>query len=147
MTAAAVAEHPSDTTWHDMPCQPESVGVARRAVRACLTSWGLEGVSEDAELLISELAGNAARHSGSRSIRLHISLSGAILRVGVRDSSRSMPVRIATRDNTKAENGRGLDLVHQLSHRWGVDLEPRGKIVWFELVVPQYARLGARQLR
>ncbi|MFF2144146.1 hypothetical protein [Kitasatospora sp. NPDC058190] len=32
-----------------------------------------------------------------------------------------------------AESGRGLQLVEGLTHRWGVDLQERGKLVWFEL--------------
>ncbi|MGW7445423.1 ATP-binding protein [Kitasatospora sp. NPDC054795] len=31
------------------------------------------------------------------------------------------------------ECGRGLQLVQGLTHRWGVDPQKRGKVVWYEL--------------
>jgi hypothetical protein len=36
-----------------------------------------------------------------------------------------------------AENGRGLHVVSQLSHRWGSRRTPTGKVVWCEQEVPE----------
>jgi hypothetical protein len=40
--------------------------------------------------------------------------------------------RSAGRDD---EHGRGLLLVDRLANRWGVDSQPPGKRVWFELEI------------
>lgn len=137
MTSAAVAEAPTDadTEWQDMPCRPESAALARRTVRARLNAWGLGQLSENAELLVTELVSNAARHAGCQTIRLYTTFDGVVVRVAVRDSSRTMPVRIHT--DRDAESGRGLHLVHRLSHRWGAEPQPLGKVVWFELRRPR----------
>jgi hypothetical protein len=45
---------------------PESVGDARDFTRATLRGWGLAGVSDDAELVVSELVTNAPRATSKR---------------------------------------------------------------------------------
>ncbi|MDH6109917.1 anti-sigma regulatory factor (Ser/Thr protein kinase) [Kitasatospora sp. MAP12-15] len=84
-----------------------------------------------AELLVSELVGNAARYTGCTRLRVHVALQGPVVRVGVRDSSAALPVLLVACDD--AENGRGLGLIAALSHRFGVTPEQPGKTVWFEL--------------
>ena len=41
---------------------PEEARTARQFVRELLTCWGLGYLSDDAELIIAELVGNAVRH-------------------------------------------------------------------------------------
>lgn len=116
--------------------RPEQAGTARRLVIAVLRSWSLPSLCEVGELLVSELVGNAVRHTGARAFGLHMSRRRGWVRVEVRDPSRALPCLVPlVRDLD--ESGRGLFLVDTLSDRWGVDLLPRGKTTWFELKVPQ----------
>jgi len=117
-----------------LPCRPESAGDARRMVRAKLAEWGMDGLADDAALIISELAANAAG-TGCRRMQVTIRRpSPTTVRLGVYDGSRSMPCMIVTGVDGDAESGRGLALVHALTHgRWGAIPAPLGKTVWAEL--------------
>src|ERR1700744_2985257 len=61
---------PVPSAWWETPavtCRPlspvpEEARNARLFVRELLTCWGLAYLSEDAELIIAELVGNAVRH-------------------------------------------------------------------------------------
>ncbi|MEU6083763.1 ATP-binding protein [Streptomyces sp. NPDC047108] len=115
-----------------LPCEPESAATARRLVRAALLAWGLDGYVEDAVVVVSELVGNAVRHSGSRSLRVTVTRPGAArVRIGVVDKS-TMPPRPGMPED-EDESGRGLVLVEDLAAVWGSDPLPWGKRVWAEL--------------
>ncbi|MEU9043532.1 MULTISPECIES: ATP-binding protein [unclassified Kitasatospora] len=118
-----------------LPSRPESGPVARRLVLSVLESWDLHPYLEAGELLTSELVANAVRHAAGRTIGLHVSRKPGWLRVEVRDSSRALPCMILAEPRPVNERGRGLKIVDDLSDRWGADLLPRGKGVWFELKV------------
>lgn len=112
--------------------RPESAGTARRLTVAVLQLWNLDSLAETGELLVSELVGNAVRHTGARSFGLRMSRRRGWVRIEVRDPSRALPCLVPiVRDLD--ESGRGLLLVDRLADRWGVDLLPRGKTTWFEL--------------
>lgn len=116
--------------------RPESAATARRLTVEVLCSWGLGEMAETGELLVSELVGNAVRHTGARTFGLRIDRRRGWVRVEVRDPSRALPCLVpVVRDLD--ESGRGLFLVDTMSDRWGVDLLPRGKTTWFELRTPQ----------
>ncbi len=117
-----------------LPSRPQSASVARRLVLAVLQSWGLHQQLEAGELLTGELVANAVRHAAGRTVGLQLQRRPGWLRVEVRDSSRALPCRIVAEPGL-AESGHGLLLVDDLSDRWGADLLPRGKGVWFELKV------------
>lgn len=119
------------TARRDMPCCPESAGLAREFVAERLAAWQLSELVDVAVLLVSELFGNATRHTGCTRARVHVDRTGPVVRVGVRDSSGALPVLMAAGDTD--ENGRGLALVAKLAHRWGAVPEFPGKVVWFEL--------------
>ncbi|MDH6123459.1 ATP-binding protein [Kitasatospora sp. GP82] len=104
---------------------------ARDFVSDRLGAWGLAHLIDTAEGLITELVNNVHRHTGCTRTRVLLDLSGPVVRIGVRDSSGAYPVLITAGPDD--ENGRGIDMVAKLSHRWGIELEPRGKVVWFEL--------------
>jgi hypothetical protein len=61
---------PVPSAWWETPAVtsrplspvPEEARTARQFVRELLTCWGLGYLSEDAELIIAELVGNAVRH-------------------------------------------------------------------------------------
>jgi anti-sigma regulatory factor (Ser/Thr protein kinase) len=84
-------------------------------------------------LLVSELATNSIRHSGSRFFALTATrIAGGGLRIAVIDEGRAgIPhLRIAATD---AEDGRGMGIVDVLATRWGIIRRPgAGAAVWFE---------------
>jgi anti-sigma regulatory factor (Ser/Thr protein kinase) len=125
---------PRPTDEVRMPSTPESAARARRVAMKVMRLWGLAPQVDIAELLVSELVGNVVRHTGVRTFGLNLGRRRGWVRVEVRDASRSLPCLISA--GSDAESGRGLVLVDMLADRWGVDLLPRGKSVWFELRTP-----------
>lgn len=116
-----------------LPSRPESAATARR-ITSCvvLRQWALSPqTAEYAVLLVSELVGNAVRHTGARSFGLRMVRRRGWIRIEVRDPSRGLPCLMPVREMDVS--GRGLFLVDKLSDRWGVDLLPRGKTTWFEM--------------
>jgi anti-sigma regulatory factor (Ser/Thr protein kinase) len=118
-----------------LPSRPESAATARRLAQVVvLRQWGLTPrMTEDAVLLVSELVGNAVRHTGARVFGLRMRRRRGCIRVEVRDPSRGLPCLMPVHELDVS--GRGLFLVDKLSDRWGVDLLPRGKTTWFEMRV------------
>jgi anti-sigma regulatory factor (Ser/Thr protein kinase) len=121
-----------------LPNRPESAGTARRLTEAVLVlRWSLGGpLVEHAVLLVSELVGNAVRHTGAPSFGLRMTRRRGRLRVEVRDPSRGLPCLMPVRETDIS--GRGLFLVDTLADRWGVDLLPHGKTTWFEMRLPEH---------
>ena len=115
--------------------RPESASTARRLTLSVLHLWALPHLGEVCELLVSELVGNAVRHTGARTFGLRMMRRRGWIRMEVRDPSRALPCLLPVRELDIS--GRGLFLVDKLSDRWGVDLLPRGKTTWFELRVPE----------
>ncbi|MEU1303548.1 ATP-binding protein [Streptomyces shenzhenensis] len=118
-----------------LPSRPESAATARRLAQVVvLRQWGLTPkLTEDAVLLVSELVGNAVRHTGARVFGLRLRRRRGWIRVEIRDPSRGLPCLMPVQELDIS--GRGLFLVDTLSDRWGVDLLPRGKTTWFEMRV------------
>ena len=118
-----------------LPSRPESAATARRLAQVVvLRQWGLTPkMTEDAVLLVSELVGNAVRHTGARVFGLRMRRRRGWIRIEVRDPSRGLPCLMPVQETDIS--GRGLFLVDKLSDRWGVDLLPRGKTTWFEMRV------------
>nr|WP_240122112.1 MULTISPECIES: ATP-binding protein [unclassified Streptomyces] len=118
-----------------LPSRPESAATARRLAQVVvLRHWGLSPrLAEDAVLLVSELVGNAVRHTGARVFGLRMRRRRGWIRIEVRDPSRGLPCLMPVQ--ALDVSGRGLFLVDKLADRWGVDLLPRGKTTWFEMRV------------
>lgn len=118
-----------------LPSRPESAWVARRLTQhVVLRQWGLgPQIAEHAVLLVSELVGNAVRHTGARVFALRLQRRRGWIRIEVRDPSRGLPCLMPVHELDIS--GRGLFLVDKLADRWGVDLAPRGKTTWFEMRV------------
>lgn len=118
-----------------LPSRPESAATARRLTQCVvLRQWALPAqTSEYAVLLVSELVGNAVRHTGARVFGLRMLRRRGWIRIEVRDPSRGLPCLMPVQEMDTS--GRGLFLVDMLSDRWGVDLLPRGKTTWFEMRV------------
>ncbi|MEU2792266.1 ATP-binding protein [Streptomyces sp. NPDC007100] len=118
-----------------LPSRPESALTARRLTQSVLLKrWSLSPqLTEHAVLLVSELVGNAVRHTGARTFGLRMLRRRGWIRIEVRDPSRGLPCLMPVHEMDIS--GRGLFLVDKLSDRWGVDLLPRGKTTWFEMRV------------
>lgn len=100
------------------------------------------GAGEDtlclAQLLVTELVTNAARHAHS-AVDLTIAGEDGFVRIEARDDGSAVP--IAHRVDTETRH-RGLQLIEDLSEGWGVDVHGEdGKIVWCELASTGLARL------
>ncbi|MCM2387794.1 ATP-binding protein [Streptomyces albipurpureus] len=120
-----------------LPSRPESAATARRLTHCVVAhQWALSAATaEHAVLLVSELVGNAVRHTGARVFGLRMLRRRGWIRIEVRDPSRGLPCLLPVQPMDIS--GRGLFLVDKLSDRWGVDLLPRGKTIWFEMRVPE----------
>jgi anti-sigma regulatory factor (Ser/Thr protein kinase) len=119
---------------------PCAVPCARLHARQLLWEWRLTGLSDIAELLISELVTNAVQISCADAqttpVRLWMMASRTRLLILVWDSSPLPPSRMSSRQDD--ENGRGLLLVETLSTQWDWYFPPQhngGKVVWCELRV------------
>ena len=117
-----------------LPRTGPSARLARRGVRSVAAAHGLDGAA--AELLVSELVGNAVRHStaggDSDAVVLRVTVEQDLLRVELDDCSEHLPG--APEDPGQgAESGRGLLLVAEMATSWGADAFAGGKRVWFEV--------------
>ncbi|MFE1206302.1 ATP-binding protein [Streptomyces sp. NPDC058762] len=102
----------------------------RRIAAARLRYCGLEPMTDDVTLIVSELLTNALRHSGTTEISLSITVKDGALSVRVRDG---MPgAGSAQRPRDTAESGRGLFLVDALTKGSGGDwgTEDAGAETW-----------------
>jgi putative methionine-R-sulfoxide reductase with GAF domain len=106
---------------------------ARVFLRDALHAWELDGFSQVAELLTSELVNNVVCHVGLpftvRALR-----QASRLRVEVEDPSREPPK--LRHPQPLDLGGRGIQIIDGLSDAWGTDKRDEGKTVWFELDVP-----------
>ena len=140
---------PVPSAWWETPavtCRPlrplpEEARTARQFVRELLTCWGLGYLTDDAELIIAELVGNAVRHGlctarqvpspGAEPSALRLCLLRRVgeVMLAVTDPSDDVPKPKAPSDN--GESGRGLQIVGALSYVWGWSpIEGSGKAVW-----------------
>jgi anti-sigma regulatory factor (Ser/Thr protein kinase) len=110
---------------------PAAAAEARDQVRAAIKAWDVPVDPDVAVLLASELVTNAIRHEAGETVTLYITCTYGHFRVDVHDTSRFFPVLLdASADD---ETGRGLMLVDTLAAKWGCDLTPEGKAVYFTL--------------
>ncbi len=109
----------------------QSPAEARRFVAGVLHSWRMsELVGGDIELLTSEVASNAVRHTGG-AFTVIVRYDGTHVRVEVGDGSRALP---RVQDFSPFDtSGRGMFLVETLASAWGAFPTVEGKRVWFEM--------------
>ncbi len=125
---------------------PTAVGCARLHARAVMYEWGLVGLAENVELVVSELVTNAVRVSSSPNGRpkyddacvglpvVHLRLSSDQVRVVVEVWDTSTTAPTAKQALPDEEGGRGLMLVEALCERWSWEVVSAwaGKVVWAE---------------
>jgi serine phosphatase RsbU (regulator of sigma subunit)/PAS domain-containing protein len=113
-------------------------------VAAALVEWAAEELTDDATLLVSELATNAVLHAGT-DFEVSADLLGDAVEVSVTDHhpTRTLPQPARSVDE-ELESGRGLFLTSSLAQMWGVDYTSTTKRVWFRLALPVGAVPGPR---
>lgn len=129
----------------EFTCLPSAARWARRHTRDLLTIWNLPRLTDNAELLISELVTNAYKatgvdveHHGYTAligvppIQMRLASDHRRLLIEIWDPSPKPPV--AKESDLEAECGRGLLLVNRLADRWNYYFPTTGgKVVWCEL--------------
>jgi anti-sigma regulatory factor (Ser/Thr protein kinase) len=114
-----------------------SVAQARHLVREELQSVP-QDARDSAEMMVSEVVTNVVRHTTSDFL-VTVELEEGVVRIEVTDWGGGDPV-VRNPEPTEP-NGRGLQIVDMLSHRWGIapasdSFGPGGgKTVWFELIL------------
>jgi hypothetical protein len=123
----------------ELRAAPASLPPARMHARTVTLGWGLQTLSENVELAVSELVTNAieaalratwrvSRLGRPVPVRLWLASDLEAVLVQVWDSSPEMPVlRQTTPDD---ERGRGLLLVGHICRVWGTYRKGTGKVVW-----------------
>lgn len=135
---------PVPSAWWDTPAVasrplspvPEEARTARHFVRNLLTCWGLDHLSDDAELIVAELVVNAVRHGlrtasaiAPATLRLCMLRRAGEVMLAVTDPSSEAPRPRAP--GWSGESGRGLQIVSALSYVWGWSpIQEQGKAVW-----------------
>jgi anti-sigma regulatory factor (Ser/Thr protein kinase) len=133
----------------ELPADLTSARQARSAVRQALADWGMNHLSDDAELLASELVANAAEHGDGKPIGLALRRHAEPdqepgITCEVTDGSPAMPRRLVP--GPDAERGRGLAIVNALARSSGVRASQAGKTSWFTLALTDRINRVARQI-
>ncbi|MFI6154828.1 ATP-binding protein [Kitasatospora sp. NPDC051170] len=139
MTGARRIPPPRSSAWPwarrlPLSARPGSAAEARLCTVGFLADVADPLVVADAVLLVSELVGNAVRHTGAPRWLLLVRAPG-LLRIEVGDASPRPPL---PRPPTPADHtgGLGLFLLNHLSQHWGWHTADTGKVVWCDLRVP-----------
>lgn len=143
-TDAAESGHPALRVR--LAAETASVPGARRFVCDGLADWGRGSVLDDAALCVTEMAANAALHSGSGYMDVVVHDLTDSVRVAVEDEGALVPVE-AVRPGTaplpgddgglwldeQPTTGRGLAIVSMIARSWGVEETPHGRRIWADL--------------
>jgi anti-sigma regulatory factor (Ser/Thr protein kinase) len=141
--------HLSDRSRPDLRLRlvAETVSVpgARQFVSDGLADWGLADLVDDAALCVSEMAANAALHSGSRFMDVHVRDLDGPVELAVVDQGRAVPadaiapqVQSATGWVDERTSGRGLAIVSMIAKEWGIS-EARGRRRIWATLAPDVA--------
>ena len=155
-TSVATAEKTRFTSSLTLAAVPTAVSAARRYVRDELGQAGLAALTDDAELVASELVTNAVRATGLMQadptwpqlegvtvIRIRLGFAATSIFIEVWDRDCTFPALQRASDDE--ENGRGLLIVASLCTRWNARrARDGGKVVWAELPVPTPIKLPRR---
>jgi anti-sigma regulatory factor (Ser/Thr protein kinase) len=131
-----------------LPRDLSAPGQARRHVRQALADNGLSALTDDAELLTSEIVANAAEHGHGTTIGLTVSENTAAngrpgITCEISDRSPQLPER--QRAGPGDERGRGLAILDALATDSGIRTSPHGKTCWFTLTATPATRTAELQ--
>lgn len=122
-----------------------SVPGARRFVTDGLLDWGREHLVDDAALCVTEMAANAALHSGSSYMQVGMCDLDPAVRLSVEDAGGLVPLPAVTPSPVPAgpvdlpplealgTTGRGLAIVSVLAEVWGIEERDQGRRIWADL--------------
>lgn len=117
----------------------QAPGEAREMVAQACHEWALPHLSDDAQLIVSELVTNGILHARSE-LRVTAALGATHLHLYVRDRGRGVPHVPSYRTRERRSiGGLGLILVDSLAAAWGTTIGAHGKTVWATLPVPRTA--------
>lgn len=117
-----------------LPGRADSVMVARHSIASDLEREGVDdAVLFAAKLIVSELVGNAVRHSSTSEIAITWEISPEVVRIEICDELATLPRQ--ANPVGLAQGGRGLLLVESVARRWGAEVleGDSGKLVWAEV--------------
>lgn len=111
----------------------------RGHVGRTLARWACPLDFDDLDLMVSEVATNAVRHSASGApgggVWVTVLLAACKARVEIQDDG-GAETRPAIPERACGESGRGLMIVDALAHQWGTWSGTEGRVtVWFEVTV------------
>ncbi|MFD5476377.1 ATP-binding SpoIIE family protein phosphatase [Streptomyces hawaiiensis] len=131
LLARMIGYRKGDTATWRLPARADAPARARVLVAALLARWRIrDDTRHNALLLVSELVTNAVRYAtGPVTVRLIRAGHGLLCEVGDTGNGRPRLRRAGLLD----DGGRGLNIVHRLTTRWGVRWTDSGKVVWAEV--------------
>jgi anti-sigma regulatory factor (Ser/Thr protein kinase) len=110
---------------------PTAPARARTALRSLDRTLG--ELRNDADLLVSELVTNSVMHAGANLVELFATADPDCIRIEVSDPGPGFDRHEARREpSLTGEGGYGLNIVNELSHRWGVNRDGNAR-VWLEI--------------
>ena len=123
--------------------RPTAASQGRRHVKDALQDWALDDLSDDAELLASEMLTNAVQATislqspGLLILRLLANTERLVIEVYDRSPVDPAPRRVSD----ESESGRGFVVVEALADSWDCRrFRPDLKVVWAELRIPDHQR-------
>ncbi|HEX3090345.1 MAG TPA: MEDS domain-containing protein [Ilumatobacteraceae bacterium] len=121
-----------DTVTRSFVGDSRSLRGVRQFVVDTLWQWDVEGLCDDATIVVSELATNSILHAQS-DFTVALARQAGTVRLSVLDGSDQFP-RLRDPSPTTV-TGRGLRLVTALATRWGTVAVGGGKEVWADFPV------------
>ena len=128
---SSLVTRPSSSVVTRLPADPWLLHGVREMVGSVLElhGWPADRV-DDARIVVSELVTNAVVHAGTElEVRVEVDTDA---RLSVTDYVPERQPNMRPHDPAQA-GGLGLQLVDQLSERWGVAISDQAKTVWCEL--------------
>ncbi|GAA5023933.1 SpoIIE family protein phosphatase [Streptomyces siamensis] len=131
LLARMAGRRSQDTATWQLPAGDDTAARARALALPPLRRWRVSDQTQDSALLvISELVTNAVLF-GTGPVTVRLMKAGGRLTCEVGDSGTGRP-RLR-HSGALDDSGRGLQVVHKLTTRWGVRWTDTGKSVWAEL--------------
>jgi len=114
---------------------PALVARVRRALRGALRDWGVAELTEDMELIVSELVSNAIRHGSGNGVGVLLVAQDGLALLEVADGTGGQPADRQPDDED--EDGRGLLIVRALAKDCGWRTNDLGgTTIWATMPLP-----------